>query len=144
MQRPADPRVDADPWLSSMLDDLGERYRLGGDLPDGIQVLRRTGKARFNAMRVYLRPPQRTVAGDYDVRLREGKTLEEGRALLERKVSSPLASLGLKPVTETVEDWGGQVIIRRYQGPCPDARIAAAAVRFICEQSEQVMDAAAE
>lgn len=127
-----------------MLDDLGERYRLGGDLPDGIQVLRRTGKARFNAMRVYLRPPQRTVAGDYDVRLREGKTLEEGRALLERKVSSPLASLGLKPVTETVEDWGGQVIIRRYQGLCPDARIAAAAVRFICEQSEQVMDAAAE
>lgn len=127
-----------------MLDDLGERYRLGGDLSDGIQVLRRTGKARFNPMRVYLRTPDRTVTGDYDVRVREGKTLARGRALLDQRVSTPLAALGLKPVSETVEEWGGQVIVRRYQGACPDARIAAAAVRFMCEQSEQVMDAAAE
>ncbi len=144
VQRPPDPRADADPWLASMLDDLGERYQLGGDLPDGIQLLRRTGRARFNPMRVYLRPADRRVSGDYDVRTREGKTLADGRALLERKVTSQLASLGLKPARETVEEWGGQVITRRYEGLCPDARTAAAAVRFICEQSEQVMDTAAE
>ncbi len=143
-QRPSDPRVDADPWLARMLDDLGDRYRLGSDLSEGIQVLRRTGRARFNPMRVYLRPADRSVAGDYDVRLREGKTLDEGRALLEHKVSGRLQELGLKVATETVEEWGGQVITRRYQGPCPDALVAASAVRFICEQSEQVMDASAE
>src|SRR5262249_24848661 len=73
VQRPPDPRVDGDPWLASMLDDLGERYRLGGDLSDGIQVLRRTGKARFNPMRVFLRTPDRTVTGDYGVGGRGGK-----------------------------------------------------------------------
>lgn len=144
VERPPDPREDADPWLASMLDNLGERYRLGPDLADGIQVLRRTGRARFNPMRVYLQPAHRIVAGDYDVRVREGKTVADGRVLLERKVSGPLASLGLKPVSETVEEWGGQVIVRRYEGSCPDSLTAAAAVRFICEESEQVLDAAAE
>src|SRR5215831_3277798 len=83
--RPPDPRVDADPWLAQMLDELGGRYRLGHDGPDGIQVLRRTARGLFNPMRVYLRPSNRAVIGDYDVRLREGKTIPEGRGLLDRK-----------------------------------------------------------
>jgi len=47
-------------------------------------------------------------------------------------------------VSETVEQWGGDVITRRYAGECPDAHIAAAAVRFMCEESEQIIDTAAE
>ena len=27
-KRPPDPRVDADPWLAALLDEVGERYRL--------------------------------------------------------------------------------------------------------------------
>src|SRR5712692_4012714 len=144
IQRPPDPRVDADPWLASMMDDLGERYRLGKDLADGIQVLRRTARARFNPMRVYVRTDDRRVAGDYDVRVHGGMTLDEGRKILDKRISSALVKLGLAAAGETVEEWGGQVITRRYQGVCPDARIAAAAVRFICEESEQVIVAAAE
>lgn len=144
IQRPPDARVDANPWLASMLDDLGERYRLGNDLSEGIQVLRRTARARFNPMRVYIRTDDRRVAGDYDVRVHSGTTLDEGRRILDRRVSDSLAKLGLAAAGETVEEWGGQVITRRYQGMCPDARIAAAAVRFICEESEQVIDASAE
>lgn len=142
--RPPDPRVDADPWLAQMLDELGERYRLGNDIPDGIQVLRRTARARFNPMRVYLRPSNRAVIGDYDVRLREGKTVSEGRGLLDRKVGARLSELGLRPSKESIEEWGGLVIVRRYEGLCEDAHRAANAVRFICEESEQVIDALAE
>ena len=142
--RPPDPRVDADPWLAQMLDDLGERYRLGKDVPDGIQVLRRTARARFNPMRVYLRPSNRAVLGDYDVRLREGKTIPEGRGLLDRKVGARLSELGLRPTREAIEEWGGLVIVRRYEGLCQDAHRAASAVRFMCEESEQVIDAVAE
>jgi hypothetical protein len=144
VQRPPDPRVDADPWLARMLDELGERYQLGKDVPEGIQVLRRTARTRFNRMRVYLKTSDRAVIGDYDVRLRGGKTLAEGRALLDRKVSARLSQLGVRPAGEAVEEWGGQVIVRRYEGPCPDPLVAAAAVRFMCEESEQVMDASAE
>jgi len=142
--RPPDPRVDADPWLAQMLDDLGERYRLGKDVPDGIQVLRRTARARFNPMRVYLQPSNRAVLGDYDVRLREGKTIPEGRGLLDRKVGARLSELGLRPTREAIEEWGGLVIVRRYEGLCQDAHRAASAVRFMCEESEQVIDAVAE
>lgn len=142
--RPKDPRVDADPWLAQMFDELGERYRLGADLSDGIQVLRRTARARFNPMRVYLRPNNRAVVGDYDVRLREGKTVPEGRTLLDSKVSARLSALGLRPSKEGIEEWGGVVIVRRYEGLCPDAHLAASAVRFMCEESEQVIDALAE
>ena len=123
---------------------MGERYRLGQDLADGIQVLRRTGKERFNPMRVYLQSPRRGVLGDYDVRIRDGRSIDEGRRLLDLRVSGRLAELGLKPVSETVEQWGGEVIIRRYGGECPDALTAAAAVRFMCEESEQIIDTAAE
>jgi hypothetical protein len=142
--RPPDPRVDADPWLAKMLDELGERYRLGKDVPDGIQVLRRTARTRFNPMRVYLRPSNRAVIGDYDVRLREGKTIAEGRGLLDRKVGARLSELGLRPSKEAIEEWGGLVIVRRYEGLCQDAHRAASAVRFMCEESEQVIDAVAE
>jgi hypothetical protein len=127
-----------------MLDDLGERYQLGKDTPDGIQVLRRTARARFNPMRVYLEPSGRGVVGDYDVRVREGRTLAQGRALLDRKVSARLSELGVRPAREVVEEWGGEVIVRRYEGGCPDPQVAAAAVRFMCEESDQVMDASAE
>jgi hypothetical protein len=143
-RRPPDPRVDADPWLFNMLEELGERYRLGADLPNGIQVLRRTARTRFNPMRVYLTPADRAVLGDYDVRVREGRPVTEGRSLLERRVTTPLRRWGLRPVSETIEEWGGQVITCRYQGLCPDPLIAAAAVRFMCEESEQVMDVTAE
>lgn len=143
-QRPPDPRVDQSPWLAGLLDDLGARYRLGEDGADGIQVIRRTGKERFNPMRVYLRPTDSNVAGDYDVRIRGGKSLDFGRQLLDRRVGARLAELGLRPTRETVEEWGGHVITRRYEAPCADARQAAAVVRFICEQSDQVMDSEAE
>ncbi|HEX9507025.1 MAG TPA: hypothetical protein VF947_01395 [Myxococcales bacterium] len=143
-RRVPDPRADADPWLAKILDELGDRYQLGKDTPDGIQVLRRTARTRFNPMRVYLQPETKRVVGDYDVRLRGGKSLAEGRALLDRKVSAPLSQFGVQPLREAVEEWGGQVIVRRYQGASADPMVAAAAVRFICEQSEQVMDASAE
>jgi len=127
-----------------MLDRLGERYQLGKDAADGIQVLRRTARTRFNPMRVYVQPINREVIGEYDVRVREGKTLAQGRALLDRKVSARLSELGMRPAREVVEEWGGEVIVRRYEGSCPDPQVAAAAVRFMCEESEQVMDASAE
>ena len=127
-----------------MLDQLGERYMLVKDASDGIQVLRRTARTRFNPMRVYVQPSNRGVVGEYDVRVREGKTLAQGRALLDRKVSARLSELGVRPAREVVEEWGGEVIVRRYEGSCPDPQIAAAAVRFMCEESEQVMDASAE
>ena len=143
-KRPPDPRVDADPWLAALLDDVGERYRLGNDLAEGIQVLRRTGRERFNPMRVYLDAAGRGVLGDYDVRIRDHQSIDDGRRLLEERVSGPLGRFGLRPVSETIEQWGGEVITRRYAGQCPDAHIAAAAVRFMCEQSEQIIDTAAE
>jgi hypothetical protein len=127
-----------------MLDELGPRYRLGEDRADGAQIIRRTGKERFNPMRVYVRAADGHVAGDYDVRVRGGKPLDVGREMLDRKVTAPLSALGLHPTTESVEEWGGHVITRRYEGTCAEAPAAAAAVRFICEQSDQVMDSEAE
>src|SRR5688500_11160502 len=78
-KRAADARVDSDPWLAPLFDELGERYRLGPETPHGLQLLRRTGKERFNPMRAYLRPGNHNICGDYDVRVREGATLESGR-----------------------------------------------------------------
>ena len=144
IERPPDSRVDASPWLRGLLDEVGDRYRLGPDVSDGIQVMRRTGKERFNPMRVYLQTSHNLVLGDYDLRIRDGRSLEEGRQLLDERVSRRVSALGLRPVRETVEEWGGQVITRRYAGECPDPKIAAAAVRFICEESEQIIDTAAE
>ena len=71
VQRPPDARVDASPWLKQLLDELGARYRLGEDKPEGSQIVRRTGKERFNPMRVYVRASDAHVAGDYDVRVRD-------------------------------------------------------------------------
>src|SRR2546425_12719947 len=66
--RPADPRLETDPWLGGMFAMLGERYQLGQDAAGGTQVLRRTGRARFNPMRVWLLPVQRLVRGEYEGR----------------------------------------------------------------------------
>lgn len=142
--RPPDPRVDASPWLAQLLDALGDRYRLAeGERADGIQVLRRTGKERFNPMRVYLRPGDCRVTGEYDVRVHEG-TFDDARALLDRRVGARLQTLGLRPAGETSEEWGGRVVTRKYAGTCDVPSAAADAVRFMCEQSDQVIDSRLE
>ena len=140
--RPPDARVDASPWLSAMLDDLGERYRFGADLPDGMQLLCRTGKARYNPMRAYVVPASTTVLADYDVRVHGGRTLEDGKRLLDRLVGKQLQELGLSAGEESVEDWAGnsQMLTRRYRGVCADPKAAAAAIKFVCMQSRQVVD----
>ncbi len=144
VQRPPDARVDREPWLKEMLDVLGERYRLGDDTAQGIQVLCRTGKERFNPMRVWLSVPSKQVAGEYDVRVAPGHTAERGRALLDARVTAPLSSWGLHPTKESSEEWSGLVITRRYEGTCPDASVAAAAVAFLCRGPESVMNTALE
>ena len=63
-RRPPDPRLEQDPWLGRLFAQLGERYQLGPDGPDGARVLRRTGRARFNPMPVWLRAQERLVRGD--------------------------------------------------------------------------------
>ena len=119
---------------------LPDRYQLGPDAADGAQVLRRTGRARFNPMRVWLRAADRIVRGEYEVR---GEP-DAARALLDTRVSARLAALGLSAVGESVDDWGGSVLTRRYEGRCESAEQAAAAVRFMCEDSEQQVNLAAE
>src|SRR5579863_7216350 len=115
-QRLADLRIDADAWLKDLFETLTDRYRLGEETPHGLQILRRTGRARFNPMRVYVRSGARRLAADYDVRIRDGRPLDFARSLLDQRIGAPLAEWGLKPSSETVEDWGGQVITRRYEG----------------------------
>src|SRR5438477_3991642 len=99
--RPPDPRLEQDPWLGGLFARLGERYQLGPDSAEGARVLRRTGRARFNAMPVWLRSPERAVRGDYEVR---GDTAA-GKALLDRRVTERLAALGLLPASDSVEEW---------------------------------------
>jgi hypothetical protein len=129
-----------------MLVHLGERYRLGDDGADGIRILRRTSRERFNPMQVWLRPSERLVVGEYEVRAHgdPASAAAEARALLDARLSAPLARLGLAPGREAVEEWGGQVLIRRYQGRLDDAARAAAAIHFMCQESEQIIDTAAE
>ena len=103
-------------------------------------MLRRTGRARFNPMRVWVRPQERVVRGDYEVR---GDAVA-GKALLDARVSQRLAALGIAPASESVEDWGGTVLTRRYEGRCETSEQAAAAIRFFCEESEQQVNLAAE
>ena len=43
-----------------------------------------------------------------------------------------------------LEEWGGHVLTRRYQGRCDDPSRGAAAVRYMCQESEQIIDTAAE
>jgi hypothetical protein len=133
----ADPRLAADPWLAELFALLGDRYQLG---PDGAQVLRRTGRARFNPMPVWLATGERGVRGAYEVR----GDVARGRVLLDERVSAQLSALGLSKGIETVEDWAGDVLTRPYAGRCEDARSAAAAVRFFCEESELQLNTAAE
>jgi len=119
---------------------LPDRYQLGADAADGAQVLRRTGRTRFNPMRVWLRAAERIVRGEYEVR---GEAAA-AKALLDARVSERLAALGLSAAGESVDDWGGSVLTRRYEGRCESAEQAAAAVRFMCEDSEQQVNLAAE
>jgi hypothetical protein len=143
-RQPEDPRVAADPWLAKMFAHLGDRYRLGGEGADGTQVLRRTARARFNPMLVWLRPTERVVLGDYQVRAHGTQTPDESRALLDARVTPSLRQLGLEPSNESIEEWGGHVLTRRYQGHVDNPSQAAAAVRYMCQESEQIIDTAAE
>jgi len=138
--RPADPRLDADPWLGDLFAILGQRYSLGADAPEGTRVMRRTGRARFNPMPVWLKPKERTVIGEYEVRGETGAA----RAVLDQRVSGKLSALGLAVAAESTEDWAGTVLTRRYQGTCETAEAGAAAVRFLCEESETQINLAAE
>src|SRR5438132_10984827 len=132
-----DPRLAADPWLGGTFARLGERYRLA---PDGSQVLRRTGRARFNPMPVWLRSADHMVRGDYEVR---GDTAA-ARALLDERVGGRLSALGLASTGDAIEEWAGSVLTRHYEGRCESPEQAAAAVRFICEESETQVNLAAE
>jgi hypothetical protein len=143
-RQPEDPRVIADPWLAKTFAQLGERYRLGDDSPDGTQVLRRTARARFNPMLVWLRPSERVVLGDYQVRSHGSQSADEARSLLDTRVTPALRQLGLESSTESLEEWGGHVLTRRYSGRCEQPSHAAAAVRFMCQESDQIIDTAAE
>ncbi len=139
-QRPADPRLASDPWLGKVFALLGDRYQLGPDKDEGARVLRRTGRARFNEMPVWLRAAERLVRGDYEVR----GDPRAARALLDQRVSPPLSALGLTLADERTEEWAGTVLTRRYEGRCDSAEQAAAAVRFVCQESETQINLAAE
>jgi len=142
---PQDPRAAADPWLAEMLAHLGERYRLGEDGADGTRILRRTARERFNPMQIWLRAAERLVVGEYEIRAHgdPAVAVAQARALLDKRLTGPLARLGLAPGREAVEEWGGQVLTRRYEGRLDDAARAAEAIEFICH-SEQIIDTNAE
>lgn len=139
-QRPADPRLEADPWLGRIFALLGDRYQLGADSPEGARVLRRTGRARFNPMPVWLRAPERSVRAEYEVR----GDAAAAKALLDARVSARLSALGLGVASDAVEEWAGTVLTRRYEGQCETAQSAAAVVRFVCQESETQVNLAAE
>ena len=134
---PADARLAADPWLLGIFTRLGERYQLASD---GARILRRTGRARFNPMPVYLDAGKREVRGEYEVR---GEAAA-ARALLDQRVGGKLSELGLSQAAESTEEWAGTVLTRSYSGRCDAPERAAAAVRFMCEDSELQMNLAAE
>lgn len=138
--RPADPRLEADPWLGRIFALLGDRYQLGADLPEGARVLRRTGRARFNPMPVWLRAVERSVRAEYEVR----GDAAAAKALLDSRVSGRLSALGLAVASDAVEEWAGTVLTRRYEGRCESPDSAAAAVRFVCQESETQVNLAAE
>lgn len=137
---PPDARLAADPWLAGIFARLGDRYQLGPDSPDGARVLRRTGRARFNPMPVWLRASEHAVRADYEVR---GDTAA-AKALLDQRYGARLAVLGLAQSDESVEEWAGTVLVRRYRGNCDSPESAAAAVQFVCEESETQLNLAAE
>lgn len=137
----ADPRLDADPWLAEVYARLGDRYQLADD---GERVLRRTGRARFNPMPVWIRGHD--VSCDYEVRAGGApeKAADEARTLLDGRVAARLEDLGLSKKSEKLEEWAGTVLVRTYQGRYESAERAAAAVRFVCEDSETQLNTAAE
>ncbi len=137
---PADPRLASDAWLAKIFALLGERYRLGPDAESGAQVLRRTGRARFNPMPVWLAAADYVVRVAYEVR----GDAAAAKALLDQRLGARLAALGLALAGDSVEEWAGTVLTRRYQGRCDSAEAAAAAVRFACEESETQINLAAE
>lgn len=141
--RPRDPRFEEDPWLAAVFAALGERYQLE---PGGTRVLRRTGRARFNPMAVWIDPPARTVRAEYEVRGTGPRERVVGQAdsLLDARVAPRLRDLGLTLVSQQAEDWAGTVVTRRYEGRWEEPRRAADAVRFACEDSEQQLNLAAE
>lgn len=139
-RRPPDPRLASDAWLGAIFSRLGERYQLGADAPEGARVLRRTGRARFNPMPLWLRAAEHLVRADYEVR----GDAARARALLDERVGARLSQLGLAPASEAVEEWAGTVLTRRYEGRCDGAEEAAAAVKFVCEESEAQVNLAAE
>src|SRR5438445_7190176 len=109
-RRKAPPRASlGDPWLDALFARLGDRYQLA---PDRARILRRTGRARFNPMPVWL--SGHTVSGEYEVR---GDPAQAAR-ILDARVSGPLQTLGLSVVKESVEEWAGSVLTRRYAGQC--------------------------
>ena len=137
----ADPRLAADPWLGELFARLGDRYRLA---EDGARILRRTGRARFNPMPVWIRG--QVVSCDYEVRAAgapEAAALEAGK-LLDVRVGSRLAALGLAQTADKIEEWAGTVLVRGFEGRFDRAESAAAAIRFVCEDSETQLNTAAE
>jgi hypothetical protein len=135
----ADARIEADPFLAALFARLGERYSLGSD---GAQILRRTGRARFNPMPVWIKA--QVVSCDYEVRAPSQEAIPQARELLNSRYSSPLAAVGLQQVSEKTEDWAGAVLVRRYEGRCESVDQAASAIRWICEDSETQLNLSAE
>ena len=66
------------------------------------------------------------------------------QSLADARVSQRLSAIGIVQASESVEDWGGTVLTRRYEGRCETSEQAAAAIRFFCEESEQQVNLAAE
>jgi hypothetical protein len=137
----ADPRLEANPWLGEVFARLGDRYRLA---EDGERILRRTGRARFNPMPVWLE--EHLLVCDYEVRAvgAPETAAAEARKLLDARVSSRLNALGLEQSGEKIEEWAGTVLVRTYAGQFDAAERAAVAIRFICEDSETQLNTAAE
>src|SRR5260370_13426421 len=102
-----DQRLAANPWLGGIFARLGERYQLA---PDGARILRRTGRARFNPMPVYLDDKKRDVHGGFEVR----GDPAAAPALLDQRLTSQLAAAGLSPAGEAVEAWARTVPKRQY------------------------------
>ena len=137
----ADPRLAADPWLGELFARLGDRYQLG---EDGARILRRTGRARFNPMPVWVRG--QAVSCDYEVRAAgapEAAAVEAGK-LLDARCGSDLARFGFSKTAEKVEEWAGTVLVRGYEGRFQTAAAAAEAIRFVCEETETQLNTAAE
>jgi hypothetical protein len=106
--------------------------------------MRRTGRARFNPMMVFLRAAERLVVGIYEVRGHGAQPDQEARRVLDAKVTTALQALGLSAAGDRTEEWGGLVLIRRYEGRVDEPATAASAIRFMCQESDQIMDTAAE